>query len=224
MTMKPDTISAGDWPAWEAHFQAFLQAQAASSAADAAHDEAHVRRVVGSATRLAAIEGADLAVVVPAAWLHDCVIVLKDSALRSQASRMAAETAVTFLRRAHYPAQHLDAIAHAIEAHSFSAGIPPQTLEAKVVQDADRLDALGAIGMARTFMVGGALQRPLYHPADPFCAARLPDDAVATLDHFYTKLLKLAGTMQTDAGRHEAERRTAFMRTFLEQLAGEIGV
>jgi len=221
--MKPDTISADEWPDWETRFQAFLQAQAASSAADAAHDEAHVRRVVSSATRLAALEEADLAVVVPAAWLHDCVIVLKDSALRSQASRMAAKTAVTFLHHVHYPPHYLDAIAHAIEAHSFSAGIPPQTLEAKVVQDADRLDALGAIGMARTFMVGGALQRPLYHPTDPFCATHLPDDSLATLDHFYTKLLKLAGTMQTDAGRREAERRTAFMQTFLAQLAGEIG-
>ncbi len=212
-----------NWSDWEPRFQTFLQEQAATHAADAAHDQAHVGRVVHNARRIAALEGADLAVVVPAAWLHDCVIVLKDSALRSQASRLAAETAVSFLHRAHYPAPYLDAIAHAIEAHSFSAGIPPQTIEAKVVQDADRLDALGAVGMARTFMVGGALQRPLYHPADPFCAHRPPDDAVATLDHFYTKLLKLAGTMQTAVGRHEAERRTAFMHAYLAQLAGEIG-
>ncbi|MBP6806589.1 MAG: HD domain-containing protein, partial [Chloroflexi bacterium] len=150
-------------------------------------------------------------------------IVLKDSALRSQASRLAAETAVTFLRAQQYPPQYLEAIAHAIAAHSFSAGIAPQTIEAKVVQDADRLDALGAVGMARTFMVGGALQRPLYHPSDPFCAARPADDAISTLDHFYTKLFKLAGTMQTAAGRQEAQRRTAFMQAFLTQLAGEIG-
>ncbi|MCB8983177.1 MAG: HD domain-containing protein [Ardenticatenaceae bacterium] len=209
-----------NWTDWEPRFLAFLQEQAA---ADAAHDQAHVARVVHNARQIATLEGADQAVVIPAAWLHDCVIVLKDSPLRAQASRLAAETAVVFLRRAHYPSQYLEAIAHAIEAHSFSAGIPPQTIEAKVVQDADRLDALGAVGMARTFMVGGALQRPLYYPDDPFCAHRPPDDAVATLDHFYTKLLKLAGTMQTAVGRQEAERRTAFMHSFLTQLAGEIG-
>ncbi|WP_343390237.1 HD domain-containing protein [Candidatus Amarobacter glycogenicus] len=134
----------------------FLQQQAADQPGDVAHDAAHVRRVVAGAVRLAEIEGAEMAVVFPAAWLHDCVIVLKDSALRSQASRLAAETAVTFLRAQQYPPQYLEAIAHAIAAHSFSAGIAPQTIEAKVVQDADRLDALGAVGMARTFMVGGA--------------------------------------------------------------------
>ncbi|MBK8985015.1 MAG: HD domain-containing protein [Chloroflexi bacterium] len=209
---------------WEPRFLAFLQQQMTlGGATDAAHDLAHVRRVVAAATRLAASEGADMAVVGPAAWLHDCVIVPKNSPQRSQASRWAAETAVTFLRASQYPAQHLEAIAHAIVAHSFSAAIPPQTIEAKVVQDADRLDALGAIGMARAFMVGGALARPLYDEADPFCRQRPPDDATATLDHFYTKLFKLPGTMQTAAGRAEAERRAAFMQTFLAQLAAEIG-
>jgi len=211
-----------DFIAWERRFQAFLGHQMAAAASDAAHDQAHVRRVVQNATEFAQVEGADMAVVLPAAWLHDCVIVPKDSAQRPYASRMAAETAVTFLRSAHYPAQYLEAIGHAIAAHSFSAGIAPQTIEAKVVQDADRLDALGAIGMARAFMVGGALQRPLYEPSDPFCAHRPPDDAIATLDHFYTKLFKLAGTMQTAVGRQEAERRTAFMQTFLAQLATEL--
>ena len=117
----------------------------------------------------------------------------------------------------------LPAIRHAIEAHSFSAGIAPETLEAKVVQDADRLDALGAIGLARCIAVGAALGRPVYEPNDPFCRERVPDDRGASVDHFYTKLLKLAGTMQTAAGRREAERRTAFLRAFLAQLESEIG-
>jgi uncharacterized protein len=205
--------------AWQDRFAAFVNQ---SMMADPAHDPGHIRRVVQNALQLAADENADLNVVLPAAWLHDCVIVLKDSPQRSQASRMAAETAVSYLASIHYPPQYLDAIAHAIEAHSFSAGIPPQTLEAKVVQDADRLDALGAVGMARTFMVGGALGRTLYHAADPFCRQREPDDRVSTLDHFYTKLFTLAATMQTAAGRAEAERRTAFMQTFLVQLEKEI--
>lgn len=205
--------------AWQDRFAAFVNQ---SMTADPAHDPGHIRRVVQNALQLAADENADLNVVLPAAWLHDYVIVLKDSPQRSQASRIAAETAVSHLRAIHYPPQYLDAIAHAIEAHSFSAGIPPHTVEAKVVQDADRLDALGAVGMARTFMVGGALGRTLYHAADPFCREREPDDRVSTLDHFYTKLFTLAATMQTAAGRAEAERRTAFMQTFLVQLEKEI--
>lgn len=207
------------WTDWETPIQTFVQEQ---MAADAAHDLTHVRRVVANARRLAGACGADLSIVLPAAWLHDCVTVPKDSPQRSMASRLAAETAVIFLQSIHYPERYLEAIGHAIAAHSFSAGIAPQTLEAQVVQDADRLDALGAVGLARAYSLGGAMGRPLYHPDDPFCAARPPDDAFSTLDHFYTKLLTLAGTMQTAVGRQEAEQRAAFLRHFLEQLRQEI--
>jgi len=204
---------------WEDRFASFL---AQSTTEDAAHDLAHVRRVVANARRLAAVEGADLAVVLPAAWLHDCVIVPKDSPQRTEASRLAAAAAVAYLRAEGYPATHLDAIAHAITAHSFSARIPPETTEARVVQDADRLDALGAIGIARTLMLGGAMGTPLYDPDDPFVTLRPPDDHAWTLDHFYTKLLTLSATMQTPAGRAEAEARTAFMQEYLRQLGHEI--
>ncbi|MBC7449384.1 MAG: HD domain-containing protein [Hymenobacteraceae bacterium] len=115
---------------------------------DVAHDAEHIRRVVTNARQLAASTGADERVVVPAAWLHDCVSVAKDSPQRTQASRLAA-TAADFLRASGYPATYIPAIEHAIEAHSFSAGIAPRTLEARVVQDADRLDTLGAVGIAR---------------------------------------------------------------------------
>lgn len=214
------TITPMNWTNWEPRFAHFLET--ALEAGDAAHDAEHIRRVVANARRFAAIESADLAVVLPAAWLHDCVVVPKDSPLRSQASRLAAERATAWLAEVAYPPQYIPAIAHAIAAHSFSAQIPPETIEAKVVQDADRVDALGAIGMARTFMVGGALQRPLYHPTDPFCTSRQPDDAAATLDHFYTKLFKLPATMQTAAGKAEADRRAAFMREFVAQFATEL--
>jgi uncharacterized protein len=129
---------------------------------------------------------------------------------------------VDFLSVAGYPPDCLLDIRHAIEAHSFSAGIAPRTVEAKVVQDADRLDALGAIGIARCIAVGAALGRPIYQADDPFCAVREPDDSAASVDHFYTKLLGLAETMQTEAGRREAQRRSAFMRGYLEQLRSEI--
>jgi len=207
------------WEIWPRRFEEFLS----QAGADAAHDLAHIRRVVANASALAEAERADLAVVLPAAWLHDCVIVAKDSPLRAQASTLAADAAVAFLRANGYPATYLDAIHHAVAAHSFSAGIAPRTAEARVVQDADRLDALGAIGIARCLMLGGALGRRFYDPAEPFPRQRPPDDLANTIDHFYTKLLRLADTMATEAGRAEAQRRTSFMRQFLAELGTEIG-
>lgn len=205
---------------WPEKFAAFLDAQ--MDGADAAHDRAHIRRVVSTARMLAREEGADLDVVVPAAWLHDCVAVAKDDPDREQASQRAAEVAIAYLSRSGYPTEHHESIRHAIKAHSYSAGIPPETAEAKVVQDADRLDALGAIGIARCFTVGGALGRTLYALEDPFCEARPPDDGTYTVDHFYQKLLRLPETMQTPAGRTEAERRATFMRTYLDRLEAEV--
>jgi uncharacterized protein len=213
--------SITDWSSWEDRFAAFLDDQMEGS--DAAHDRAHIERVVHTGRQLARAEGAQREVVVPAAWLHDCVVLPKDHPDRSQAATRAAEAARRFLAEAGYPDPWHDTIAHAIAAHSHSGDVAPETTEAKVVQDADRLDALGAVGLARCFMVGGALDHALYRPDDPFCNARPPDDSSYTLDHLYAKLLDLPATMQTDAGRVEAERRVQFMRTYLSQLADEIG-
>jgi uncharacterized protein len=211
---------SGDWREWERRFEQFLARSA--TVADAAHDLEHIRRVVANATELAHSEGADLAVVLPAAWLHDCVVVPKHSRLRATASRQAATAAVTFLGSIGYPERYLDEIDHAIEAHSFSANIAPRTRAAMVVQDADRLDALGAIGIARCLMLAGATGRRLYDPDEPFPIARAPDDTRNTVDHFYVKLLRLADTMHTAAGHAEARKRIAFMEAFLQQLGAEL--
>lgn len=189
--------------------------------ADAAHDLGHVRRVVDNARQLTEMEGADLRVTLPAAWLHDCVSIPKDDPRRRQGSQLAAEAAVGFLATTDYPGELFEAVRHAIEAHSFTAKIPPLSPEARVVQDADRLDSLGAIGIARCLLVGGRLDRPLLGPDDPFCETREPDDSRYTIDHFYAKLLTLPATMQTTAGREMAEHRAAVMREFLENLRSE---
>jgi uncharacterized protein len=208
------------WAAHQSAIEAF--AHETGKRADAAHDMAHLARVVAMAERLAAAEQASLAVVMPAAWLHDCVHVPVTSPDRPRASVMAADEAVLLLQQIGYPAMHHAAVHHAIAAHSFSARIAPETIEAKVVQDADRVDALGAIGIARCLMLGGQLGRVLYDPDDPFAERRVPSDRVSSIDHFYTKLLTLAGTMQTEAGRREAERRTAYMHGYLDQLRSEL--
>ncbi len=200
----------------------FLKLLSDHTISDAAHDLEHIRRVATNARRLATAECAAWEVVMPAAWLHDCVIVPKSSPDRRRASHLAAAQAVAWLEEKGWPFGRLAEIAHAIEAHSFSAGIEPRTLEAKVLQDADRLDALGAVGLARTLMLGAEMKREFYEVADPFCQNRAADDSIYTLDHLYCKLLKLEGTMQTTSGRNEAVRRTIFLQEFLKQLEDEI--
>lgn len=189
---------------------------------DRAHDIDHIERVVATARQLGAREGAELAILEPAAWLHDCVAVAKDHPQRQQASLLAADRAVAYLQEINYPLQYHRAIHHAIVAHSFSANIMPETLEAKILQDADRMDALGAIGIARCILVGGKLNRQLYNSIDPLCVDREPDDNVYTLDHFFTKLLTLGDSMHTQAAKAEAQRRSTYMHAFLAQLQSEL--
>lgn len=198
------------------------EVEAVATSVDPAHDMIHFRRVVEMARKLAIEEGAKLEVVIPAAWFHDYVNVPKNSLGRMTASQAAALKALEYLRGVNYPEQYLGDIVHAIEAHSFSAKIEPRTLEASVVQDADRLDALGAIGIARCFAVGAQLQRPFYNFNDPFCERREVDDSLYTLDHFYKKLFLIATTMKTKSGREEGERRVQYMKDFITQLKSEI--
>lgn len=191
--------------------------------ADVAHDITHIERVVRVAKQLCHAEQADMAVVLPAAWLHDCVAVAKNHPDRAKASTMAADKAIRFLTSIGYEEAYFDAIHHAIAAHSFSANIKVQSIEAQIVQDADRMDALGAIGVSRCMKVGGSISRHLYHPQDPFCQDREADDKLYTLDHFFIKLLHVAKSMNTPSAKAEAQRRTDYMLAFIEQLKSEIG-
>ncbi|MGE0763371.1 MAG: HD domain-containing protein [Bdellovibrionales bacterium] len=189
---------------------------------DPAHDFLHLKRVVKTAWTLTKQEGADWAVVMPAAWLHDMVVIAKNDSRRSQASRLSGQAAAEFLRQIEYPVQDLSRITHAIEAHSFSAGIEPQTIEARIVQDADRLDGLGAIGVARCFATAGLMKRAFYSEKDPFCQTRVPDDGQFTVDHFYKKLFVVASTLKTAAGQDEGQKRVFAMKRYLADLALEI--
>lgn len=193
-------------------------------ASDTAHDIAHTQRVAANAKMIANQLPSDGQVVAAAAWLHDCVSVPKDHPDRKKASVLSADRAVAFLASHDFPEEKLNKVHHAISAHSYSAGIEPETTEAKIIQDADRLDALGAIGISRCLLVAGQLGRTLYHPIDPFCEERSPDDSEWTIDHFYSKLFKLPGTMQTEPGKEIANKRVEFMRKYLHELAGEINL
>lgn len=188
----------------------------------AGHDWGHIERVVTNAQRLADEEGADRLVVELAAWMHDVVNLAKDDARRAMASTKSAEAAGKWLE-GKLNADRIELVCEAIRCHSFSAGLPPESLEAKVVSDADNLDAIGAIGIARVFEVGGASGRPTLASDDPFCRKREPDDSRFTLDHFYTKLLRLGDRFYTDSGRRQAQQRLRFMRQYLETLKAEVG-
>jgi uncharacterized protein len=191
---------------------------------DGAHDLSHLQRVWHNVRTLQAEEGGDLEVLLASVLLHDCVSVEKNSPLRSQASRLAAKKAASVLLEMHWPEEKISAVSHAIEAHSFSANITPLTLEAKIVQDADRLDSLGMLGVARTFYVAGRMGSALYDPNDPEAKERDYDDTRFCLDHFQTKLLHLADGFQTAAGQRLAQLRHQRLKGFMEQFKEEIGI
>lgn len=205
---------------WEKKFE--IKISEIATVDDPAHDILHFKRVVQTAKKLCALEKGIFEIAVPAAWLHDFVIVPKNSPLRNQASKLSAQGAIDFLSSIQYPKEFFDAIAHAIEGHSFSANIDVKTIEAKIVQDADRLDGLGAIGIARCFATAGLLKRPFYSADDPFCELRTPDDSQFTLDHFYKKLFKTAETLKTKSGIEEGRSRVEVMKNYLLSLSSEV--
>jgi uncharacterized protein len=190
---------------------------------DGSHDLAHLRRVRANSLHIAETEpAADRRVLIAAVWLHDAIHMEKSDPRRAQASRMAAEFARDLLGGWGEPKDFIEAVAHAIEAHSYSANIPPQTIEAKILRDADRLDAIGAIGVARCFYVTARLNRSLYDPDDPWAKERPLDESRFGIDHFPIKLLKLEAGMLTETGKRIARHRTAYMQGFLDELAAEI--
>lgn len=205
-----------------------LRAVAAASADDdGAHDASHLDRVWRNAQAIMAGEsdasGArpDALAVLAACYLHDFVNVPKNDPRRTQASRLSSELARSELQRLGFPADKLDTVAHAIEAHSFSAAIPAATLEAKIVQDADRLDGLGAVGLARMFYIAGRMGSRLAHGSDPLAIDRALDDKAYSLDHIPVKLARLPGMMQTAAGRRLGEQRLAMLEDFRRVFAAE---
>ena len=173
------------------------------------HDFDHTLRVFHMATRLAQEEGADLQTVQLAALLHDV-----DDRKLSPETYEGKLRAVAFLQENGVGKEQIEMITDIISRISFSAHMaPPESIEGKCVQDADRLDAMGAIGIARTFAFGGSRGRRLHDPE------RI--DANASIQHFYDKLLLLKEGMHTATGRRLAGERDTYMRRFLEQFYAE---
>lgn len=191
---------------------------------DLAHGWEHVARVYALALHIAEQEGANRFVVAMAALMHDLGRTVQDDGIKHHAD-LSVALAKELLATYQVSTGIQEAVLHAIIAHSFSRGIPPRTLEARVVGDADRLDGLGAIGILRWAITGTLRRGPqtkTYHPTDPFAEQHSPDDRSYMLDHFFTKLLKLSDMMTTETGRTLAQKRTAFMYTYLEELKKEL--
>ncbi|HSB56957.1 MAG TPA: HD domain-containing protein [Nitrosopumilaceae archaeon] len=189
---------------------------------DPAHDFEHIMRVYKIAEIIGKKERANMKLVRAAVLLHDIISYPKSDKRSKNASTKSALMAAKILKKYDYNAHEIGIIVKAIGEHSFSKGMVPRTIVGKILQDADRLDALGAIGIARTFAVGGAEKRPFYNKEDPFCHKRIPEDKKWTLDHFYKKLLLLEKRMNTKTGKKEAIQRTRILKKFLNDIKKEI--
>lgn len=201
----------------------FLIAGFDANAAGGAHDLSHIVRVWRNAIHIARTEpDCDSEILLAAAILHDCVAVEKNSPQRPLASRLSAARAREIIAPLQWTPARVDALAHVIETHSFSAGLVPATPEAKIFRDADRLDAIGAIGIARCFHVGGRMDTALYHLGDPGAEARPLDDGAYALDHFKVKLFKEARAFLTPEGQRLAAVRTQRMTDFVSMFRAEI--
>lgn len=177
------------------------------SGEETGHDYYHIERVVKVAKKLAEEENADVFMVELAAWLHD----LGDYKLNDGVNR-SAELISGFLLLENVEAEIIHKVIEIVSQVSFSKGNKPTSLEAMIVQDADRLDALGAIGIARCFAYGGKRGNEIYNPEHP---------EETSIQHFYDKLLKLKDMMNTSAAKKIAEERHQFLENFLQQFYAE---
>lgn len=191
---------------------------------DASHDLSHFRRVAETAKQIAKYEKGyvDPLIILAAAYFHDVVSLPKNHPENCFSSRYSAVKAKDILENMSFPQEKIPPACRAIETHSFSAGLTPETIEAKIIQDADRMESLGALGVMRTFYVSGRLQRAPFDPEDMFAKNRPLNDKLFGLDHFYCKLFKLPSMLQTEGGRAIASKRIEFLHYFVNELEKDV--
>jgi uncharacterized protein len=213
-----EKIDRAELESWKNKFENYLNEHPSN---DGSHDISHFKRVWRLADRLSS-NHEDKLVILAACYFHDIVNYPKNDSRRSQSSKDAALKAKEILLNMNFPQDKLDKVAHCIEAHSYSANIQPETLEAEIVQDSDRMESLGAIGLARTFYVSGRMGGQLFNADDPFAENRVLNDSLYAVDHFKVKLFKLPETMKTKAGKEEAIHRAKILEQFLNDLKDEL--
>ncbi len=201
---------------WEKRFIDYFE-NSQMQQEDAAHDLSHLMRVARSAYKIAKLESAsiDPLVIIAAAYLHDLINLPKNHPERHLSSYYAAQKAGELLENMLFPKEKIADVCHAIHSHSYSANIEPKTLEAKILQDADRLEALGALGFMRVFYTSGKMGSLPYHTEDPLAENRELNDRLYGLDHFYCKLFKLPNLFQTEGGKTIAKERSIILQAFV---------
>ena len=216
----PEAVSAWLWSRLE------TEARRHARSNEPAHDFFHVERVVTNARAIARgerLSPTSEGVVVVAALLHELLTLPKDHPDSAKAGDLCAERVREVLEREEAPASMIASVSAAIRDHAFSKGVVPEALESRVLQDADRLDAIGAIGLARMWATCADMKRPFYCPVDPFCVTRAPDDKAWGLDHVFKKLLAIPARLHTETARSLAEARVSFLRVYVDQLRKELG-
>ncbi|MBS7637804.1 HD domain-containing protein [Candidatus Bathyarchaeota archaeon] len=184
------------------------------------HDRYHVERVHGMAMRIAAEEGADMDVVRAAALLHDVARAMEEEGMVEDHAAEGAKIAEGILRDAGFPEEKISRVLECIRAHRFRRGETAESVEARVLQDADRLDALGAIGIARVFSRGGWENKPIHDPLIP-PKERYDGESLTSVNHIYEKILRLRDELNTDTARRISEERHRFVEQFLERFLRE---
>ncbi len=200
------------------------QVEVAFASDGSGHDWWHIHRVIANAEVIAQREGADLEIVKLGALLHD----IADHKFHNGDLEVGPRRAAELLRARGADARTVERVVSIVNEVTFKgAGVstPVSSIEAACVQDADRLDAIGAVGIARAFAYGGSKNRLMHNPdASPKQHQDFADyanDTGATTNHFYEKLLLLKDRMQTATGRQMAEERHRFMEVFLKQFYAE---
>lgn len=189
---------------------------------DSAHDFNHVTRVLNLSLRIAKQVQADEDILIPAVLFHDIVVYQKNSEQSKNEVHESASVAEKILNELQeYPKEKIKTVLSCIRECSFSKGLQPSSLESQVLQDADRLEATGAIAIMRTFSSGGQMNAPFYPPEDPLCEKGFITFR-SSLDLFFTRLLIVKDTMHTDYAKKLATQRTVFLRKFLIQLKKEL--
>lgn len=193
------------------------------SGTDVSHDLEHTLRVLSNAELIAKKEGGDLDIIIPAALFHDLIVYQKNHPDKHKSQEESARLAEKILDSLeNFPKEKIPSVKTCILECSFSKAITPNLLESKILQDADGLEATGAISIMRTYSSAGQMKKPFYNSEDPFCENRQPNAQNFALDLFYERLLRVVDRMYTQTAREIAKRRTEFLHEFLEEFKLEL--
>lgn len=193
------------------------------SSTDPSHDINHALRVMNLCSMIAIKEEGNEDILVPAALFHDLINYPKDHSKAKYNSSLSAESTKTILDNiSEYPKSKIDKTCKAIEQCSFTKNIKPDFIESAILQDADGIEATGAISIMRTFASAGSMQKIFYNPKDPFCEKRSPNDKKYSIDLFYSRLMQIEKRLHTETAKEIAKKRIVFLQIFLNQLKKEL--